>query len=102
MGITISSTITNVRLLSREGMKFTIRTFGVGGLFGYWGMFSNSRIGRFRMFATRRDRTVLIETTEGKKIVITPDEPEVFVGTIKSLKGKNGHSFNISHLQNKV
>ena len=30
-------------------------------------------------YATRQDRTVLVETVDGKKIIITPDEAEKFV-----------------------
>ncbi len=76
--------IKNVELLDKERLKWTIRTFGVGGLFGYWGRFANSKIGVMTWYATRRDKAVLITTFNNKKIVLTPDEPELFVSNIIS------------------
>ncbi len=60
-------------------MKWTIRTFGVGGLFGYYGEFVNWKLGNMTWYATRRDKTVLIETVDDKKLIVTPDEPEAFI-----------------------
>ena len=72
----------NVELLDKERLNGSIRTFGVGGLFGYWGRFANSKIGVMTWYATRRDNAVLITKFNNKKIVLTPDEPELFVSTI--------------------
>jgi hypothetical protein len=72
----------NVELLDKERLNGSIRTFGVGGLFGYWGRFANSKIGVMTWYATRRDNAVLITTINNKKIVLTPDEPELFASTI--------------------
>jgi hypothetical protein len=33
-------------------------------------------------YATRRDNTIFIETVDDKKIVVTPDEPEVFISQL--------------------
>lgn len=66
------------REVNEKDMGLTIRTFGVGGLFGYFGKFSNSKIGRLTMYGTRRNNTVLIETAN-KKFILTPDEPVEFV-----------------------
>lgn len=73
--ITISRRdIVTAREVNKGDMGLTIRTFGVGGLFGYFGNFSNTKIGRLTMYATRRNNTVLIETGN-KKIILTPDDP---------------------------
>lgn len=85
--------IKSVRLFTHHEMKFTIRTFGVGGLFGYFGMFFNSKEGRLRLFATRWDRTVLIETAGGKKIIVTPNDPDAFVSILKWVRRKEGAVF---------
>ena len=71
--------IQSVELLNKDQLGWTIRTFGVGGLFGYYGKFANSKIGRMTWYATRQDRTVLIRTVDDKKIILTPDDPEKFV-----------------------
>ena len=76
--------IHNIELLDKVRLKGTIRTFGVGGLFGYWGKFTNSKIGEMIWYATRRDNAVLVTTFGNKKIVLTPDEPGLFVSTIRS------------------
>ena len=60
-------------------MYGVIRTFGVGGLFGYYGQFYNSKIGSMTWYATRQNNTVLVRTIDNKNIVLTPDEPEKFV-----------------------
>lgn len=71
--------IKSVELLDKEQLTWVIRTFGVGGLFGYYGKFANTKLGSMTWYATRRDKTVLIETIDNKKIILTPDEPEKFV-----------------------
>jgi hypothetical protein len=68
----------NVREVARDDMHLTIRTFGVGGLFGYFGNFRNSVIGKIAMYATRRDKTILVETLD-KRLILTPDEPTDFI-----------------------
>lgn len=71
--------IISVQHLEKEKLKWVIRTFGVGGFFGYWGKFFNASIGSMTWYATRRDKAVLITTIHNKKIILTPDEPGNFV-----------------------
>jgi hypothetical protein len=71
------SVIKSVIAASREDMRITIRTFGNGGLFGFTGHYRNSRFGRMRWFVSQRQNYLVIETSEGTKFVISPDEPEV-------------------------
>ncbi len=71
--------IRNVIRLTKDQLKRTIRTFGNGGLFGYYGKFANSKLGSMTWYATRKDTTILIETFDNKKLVVTPDEPEEFI-----------------------
>ena len=70
--------IISVELLDRSDLKGAIRIFGVGGMFGYVGTYANLKMGSMTWYATRRDRPVLIRTSK-KKIVVTPDEPELFL-----------------------
>ncbi|MFM2361037.1 MAG: hypothetical protein RLY16_3030 [Bacteroidota bacterium] len=73
------TTIEKVEQLENDQLSCAVRIFGVGGLFGYWGKFSNSKIGSMTWYATRRSNAVLVTTIHNKKIVLTPNEPEKFV-----------------------
>jgi hypothetical protein len=78
--ITIERTaIKSIEQINKEVMKGTLRDFGVGGLFGYFGKFSNKNLGRMTWYATRRDNIVLVTTIDNKKIILTPNEPQQFV-----------------------
>jgi hypothetical protein len=56
----------------------TIRTFGSGGFFGFYGKFYNSKIGKITMYATRSDNRLLIKTNDGQNIIISPDDISLF------------------------
>ena len=78
--VTISrSVIKSVEQLGSDKLSGTIRTFGVGGLFGYFGKFANSKLGNMTWYATRRDKAVLVRTVNNQKIILTPNNPEQFV-----------------------
>ncbi|AEV31349.1 hypothetical protein Oweho_0328 [Owenweeksia hongkongensis DSM 17368] len=61
---------------------FTIRTFGNGGIFGYFGYFNNDKIGRFKMYSTKGKDFYILDFGK-EKIGISPDQPEF----IEALKG---------------
>ncbi|MCX6377066.1 MAG: PH domain-containing protein [Armatimonadetes bacterium] len=63
----------------------TIRTCGVGGLFGSGGWFWNKELGRFFVAMTNGHSLVLI--ANGGKYVISPENPERFVQDLKSSLG---------------
>lgn len=71
--------IKHIENLEDDKLANAVRIIGVAGLFGYWGKFSNSKIGTMTWYATKRKKAVLISTVNEKKIVITPDYPEKFV-----------------------
>jgi len=71
--------IHRVVALPAQDLSASIRLFGVGGLFGYYGRYTNLRLGRTTWYATRRDTPVLVETTDNKKYILTPDDPSGFV-----------------------
>ncbi len=78
------SDIKSVELIERNKITGSIRTFGVGGLFGYYGNFANFSLGRMTWYATRKDKPVLIKTLDNKKIIFTPNEPDKFVSELNS------------------
>ena len=77
------SDIEEVRPVVKGEMRWTIRTFGVGGLFGYYGKYYNSTFGSMTWYTTQLKNRVLIQTKSGKKIIITPDDI-TFSDTLKS------------------
>jgi hypothetical protein len=79
----ISIPVGEIREVTRVKISpFTIRSFGVGGLFSWSGWFWNREIGSFFAEITNIGRTVLIDA--GKKYVISPEVPEQFVQDIQS------------------
>ena len=66
-------------------LYWAIRTFGVGGLFGYFGAFWNKEFGSMTWYATRREDAIMIITHKNKKIIITPDDVEKFIREFKAL-----------------
>lgn len=69
-------------------MMGSVQTWGIGGMFGYIGYFRNSILNNYTAYVTHRDKTVLIEI-ENEQIVISPDDPEVFVQSLKSVAEGN-------------
>ncbi|RZK25712.1 MAG: hypothetical protein EOO43_04800 [Flavobacterium sp.] len=77
--------IKSLELLNEQDIRSSVRTLGVGGLFGYFGKFANLKLGSMTWYATRTDRTVLVRTVDKRKIILTPDEPEKFVADFNAL-----------------
>lgn len=78
------SQISKVSIMDRGISSTFKRTFASGGLFGYFGEVKDGNDDLYQVFATRRDRYVLIETTEGQKFVLSPDD-ENFVKLLEPL-----------------
>lgn len=78
------SQIMSAALLDEESLKGSIRTFGVGGLFGYFGKYFNRTLGSMTWYATRKDNFVLILTNDDKKIILTPNEPDKFLANLNA------------------
>ncbi len=81
--------IKTVEQLDKTQLEWSWRIFGVGGLFGYWGKFTNKKLGSMTWYTTRKNKAVLIQTIYNKKIVISPDEPEKFVADYLQVKQGN-------------
>ena len=62
---------------SNEDLRWTMRTFGNGGLFGIYGKFWNRKFGSMTWYATRKSNFILLELTNNRRIVITPDDPSM-------------------------
>lgn len=77
--------ITEIRGVNPGEMDGLSRTFGVGGLFGYFGKYYNGHNGDMEWYATRNDNLVVIHTVQGQTIVISPDDKD-FAGRVLAKK----------------
>lgn len=65
--------IRSVHLLSPEDVSPSFRAFGVGGLFGYYGIFFRPNLGGYvRFYLRNRENPVLLDTARGK-LLLSPD-----------------------------
>lgn len=78
------SKIKEIKSVPREDLKWSVRTFGNGGVFGYFGKFYNSRFGSMTWYAANRNHFIMILLNDGKKIVITPDDMSIAEKIINS------------------
>lgn len=72
-----------------NAMMGSLRIWGIGGVFGYIGHFKNRILNHYTAYATHRRKTVVIETKKKGQIVISPDNPEEFVQSLKGAIGDN-------------
>jgi hypothetical protein len=70
-----------VRVLKKEEIGTLFRSFGVGGLFGYFGIYTSTKLGGVDMWCTNTTDLVLIEYNK-KKVIISPEEPGSFVAEV--------------------
>ena len=68
--------VLSVDQLPKNALRGAMRTWGVGGFFGYFGHYYTGLIGSFRLYATSFENLFLIRLANGKKIVISCSEPE--------------------------
>ena len=64
-------------------MRWSIRTFGNGGLFSFTGWFRNTTLGAYRAFVTDPHRAVVLHFA-GRTVVVSPSAPEDFVRDIRT------------------
>lgn len=68
--------IKSVECISKLAFRGAIRTFGVGGLFGYYGRYYAPALGSFTLYATSFQNLYLIRKWDGKSVVISCAEPD--------------------------
>ena len=74
--------VRSVEKLPKDAMRGAIRTFGVGGLFGFFGRYYTRSIGSFSLYATGTDNLFLIRKWDGTNIVISCAEPDKIIKVI--------------------
>jgi hypothetical protein len=61
----------------------SMRTMGIGGLFGFVGHYHNAVLGSYKAYATNELNTVVL-AFEGETIVVTPYDPAGFVEAVEA------------------
>lgn len=84
------SDISNIEF-KPHAMSGSIRTWGIGGLFGYIGYFHNSELGSYKAYATKGANSVILEVAD-QRIVVTPDHPQFFVKALREAVAMNRFS----------
>jgi hypothetical protein len=77
--------ISAARIVDRRGLKEEIGwgvRVGAGGLWGGFGWLWTKRRGIVQMYVSRTDRFVWIERAGGRPWLITPEQPDEFVGAL--------------------
>lgn len=80
---TVKVPLANIKSVSliEDGDQFfdkLIRTFGSGGVYGYWGWFKHEKHGKVRMFVTDRKQCFLLKLKNGKMFVVSsPKRQEI-------------------------
>jgi hypothetical protein len=67
--------------IGRDALAFQgmTRVFGNGGFFAFDGLFYSRRLGFVRSYARNREHGVVVYLAAGRKLVLSPDEPDAFV-----------------------
>ena len=73
--------VREVRAATADDFRGCLRLFGNGGLFGYYGRFRTSRLGRSTWYVTNRSKAVVVVTGE-KTALFSPDDVERFIAAI--------------------
>ena len=84
------SLIRSIRQGSSSCSFRSVRPFGIGGIYGYFGRFYSQELGRHHVYATDLQKTVVIEAD--KTYVISPDDPQQFVQAVKTRLEAGGPS----------
>lgn len=70
------SDILSVTPLTKRDMRYTYNLGGCGGLFGYFGRFTNRQLGVFDVYSTTMNNLFLFRLIGNKQIVVECAEPK--------------------------
>ena len=79
----LRSEIAEIRWLTKSDVGFSLRFWGSGGFFGFYGWFWSTRLGRHRAYITNAKELVLIQCHDGRKFLLSPSPADVFVATLQ-------------------
>lgn len=67
--------IQSVEILVSDDITASYRVFGVGGLFGYYGLFFRNELGIVHFYLRNKENPILIDTASRGRLLISPDSP---------------------------
>ena len=69
-----------------QATRRSLRSCGNGGFFSFTGWYWNKALHSYRLFGTDLTKTVVLDLGT-RRVVITPDEPEVFARKVREVAG---------------
>lgn len=72
--VILKSDIIEVRAVERSELRGSIRLFGSGGFFGWFGIFRNNKFGTYRLYCGQLENLYLVKTLT-KKYIISSSKP---------------------------
>lgn len=72
--VILKSDIIEVRAIERSDIRGSIRLFGSGGFFGWFGIFRNNKFGTYRLYCGQLENLYLVKTLT-KKYIISSSKP---------------------------
>jgi hypothetical protein len=75
--------IREVRAATTDDLRGCLRLFGNGGLFGYYGLFRTSKLGKSTWYVTNRGKAVVV-ITAAKTVLFSPDDVDGFMAAIRA------------------
>ncbi len=81
------SEITSVNYPSLWPPGFVLGVMRAEGFYGSWGLYWNKSWGLFRMFVTNDENRVELLFNDGRRLILSPDDPEAFVEHLQ--RGRN-------------
>ncbi len=71
------------RMATADDVRGCFRLWGSGGLFGYYGLFWTSRLGKCTWYVTARKRSVVV-ITGSKTALFSPNDAEGFLAAVRA------------------
>jgi len=75
--------VSAARRATADDLAGAVRLFASGGMFGYYGLFRNSKLGSTWWYVTDRDQAVVL-TSNGKDVLVSPDDPDRFLAMLNA------------------
>lgn len=75
--------VREARRTTSDDLRGCIRLWGSGGMFGYYGLFRTSKLGKCWWYVTDRPNTVVVITDE-KTALFSPDDVDGFLAAIRA------------------
>ncbi|HWR51499.1 MAG TPA: PH domain-containing protein [Bryobacteraceae bacterium] len=74
--------VREARRTTADDVRGSVRLWGSGGMFGYYGLFRTSKLGKCWWYVTNRQNIVVLITDAGTAL-LSPDDVDGFLGAIR-------------------